>query len=250
MTDVMTDVMTDRFLMRLRTWRSDGTMPIIAEIKPSTPEHGDLLRGRRIEDIVATYEAAGAACISVVTGRWFGGSPHLLEQVAAATKLPILQKDFIVTAAAITRSAAMGASAVLLTSTVVTRQALLRLVDDALALGLTPFVELASSAELCDLGLPPGAIAAVNNKDIRSKECSGDGVSRSFELLAMAKATGAGAIVSASGIASPAIARSLLVAGYDGLLVGTAALRAESLSHTLAEFRSAIVEAGVRGASA
>jgi indole-3-glycerol phosphate synthase len=242
--------MTGSFLTRLRGWRSDGTMPIIAEIKPSTPEHGDLLRGRRIECIVMAYEAAGAACISVVTGRWFGGSAPLLEQVAATTKLPILQKDFIVTAAAMARSAAMGASAVLLTSTVITRQALVRLVDEALGLGLTPFVELASPAELRDLELPPGAIAAVNNKDIRAKERSGDGVSRSFELLAMAKATGAGATVSASGIASPAMARSLLAAGYDGLLVGTAVLRAENLASTLAQFRSEIVDAGVRGAIA
>ena len=242
--------MTDRFLARLRSWRSDRTMPIIAEIKPSTPAHGDLLRGRRIEDIVAAYEAAGAACISVVTGRWFGGSAHLLEQVAATTKLPILHKDFIVTAAAIARSAALGASAVLVTSSVITRRALVRLVDEALALGLTPFVELASSAELRDLGLPPGAIAAVNNQDIRSQECSGDGVSRSFELLAMAKATGAGAIVSASGIASPAAARSLLAAGYDGLLIGTAVLRADDLARTLSEFRSELVEAGVRSAVA
>src|SRR2546430_8470131 len=98
-------------------------MPIVAEIKPSTPEHGDLLRGRRIEDIVAAYEAAGAACISVVTGRWFGGSSHLLEQVAAATKLPILQKDFLVTAAAMARSAAMGASAGPLTSPLLSRPA-------------------------------------------------------------------------------------------------------------------------------
>jgi len=242
--------MIGSFLTRLRSWRSDGTMPIIAELKPRSPEHGDLLRGRRIEDIVAAYEAAGAACISVVTGRWFGGSPDLLEQVAATTKLPILQKDFIVTAAAMSRSAAMGASAVLLTRTLIMRQALLRLVDEALALGVTPFVELASPAELCDLELPPEAIAAINNKDIRSKERSGDGVSRSFELLAMAKATGAGAIVSASGIASPAVARSLLAAGYDGLLVGTAALRAESLPRALTEFRIEIVEAGDRGAVA
>ena len=240
--------MTASFLARLRSWRSDGTMPIIAEIKPSTPQHGDLLRGRMIEDIVSAYEASGAACISVVTGRWFGGTAHLLAQVAASTRLPILQKDFIVTVAAMSRAAALGASAVLLTGTVITRQALLRLVDEALALDLTPFVELASPEELRDLRLPPGAIAAVNNKDIRSKECSGDGVSRSFELLAMARATGAGAIVSASGIASPDVARSLLAAGYDGLLVGTAVLRAETLPRALAEFRAAIAETATRGA--
>jgi indole-3-glycerol phosphate synthase len=241
--------MTSRFLARLRSWRSDGAMPIIAEIKPSTPEHGSLLRGRRVEDIVTAYQAAGAACLSVVTGRWFGGSAEMLAQVAAATDLPILHKDFIVTTAAMARSAAMGASAVLLTGAVVTRRALRRLIDEALALGLTPFVELASEAELGGLHLPPGAITAVNNRDIRAKEATGDGVARSLSLVAMAKATGAGAIVSASGIASAAVARSLLAAGYDGVLVGTAVLRAPHLGDALAEFRSELAPVAVRDAA-
>ena len=40
-------------------------------------------RGRAVTDLVADYEAAGALCLSVVTGRWFGGTPDLLREVTA-----------------------------------------------------------------------------------------------------------------------------------------------------------------------
>ena len=83
------------FLSRLLGCRAAGAIPVIAEIKAYTPTHGDLLRHRPVEDIAQQYERAGMACVSVVTGQWFGGSLALLERVASATSLPVLCKDFI-----------------------------------------------------------------------------------------------------------------------------------------------------------
>ena len=50
---------------------------------------------RTIPELVAEYTAAGAPCISVVTGRWFGGDDQMLLDVAGLTDLPLLKKDFI-----------------------------------------------------------------------------------------------------------------------------------------------------------
>src|SRR5438445_11887844 len=95
------------FLDRLLA-RRPGTAPIIGELKVSTPSAGDLLRGRKLEDIIEVYEATGVACLSVVTGRWFGGSLDLMPRVGAVTSLPILRKDFIATRSAIERSRTLG----------------------------------------------------------------------------------------------------------------------------------------------
>ena len=46
--------------------KSEGKIPVIAEIKARTPSDGDLLRGRDPVDLAMEMEAAGAASISVV----------------------------------------------------------------------------------------------------------------------------------------------------------------------------------------
>ena len=48
-------------------------LPLIMEVKRRTGEGEELMGERTIPELVAEYTAAGAPCISVVTGRWFGG---------------------------------------------------------------------------------------------------------------------------------------------------------------------------------
>jgi indole-3-glycerol phosphate synthase len=218
-------------------------MPVIAELKPRTPAAGDLLRGRKGEDVVRSYEQSGAACLSVVTGPWFGGSAALLARIARITTLPILRKDFLPTRAALARSQDLGAAAVLLTRQLVTLESLRALVEYALSIELTPFIEVASAQEVAELYLDRRVIIAVNNKDIARQESFGEGIARSLRLLERARATGAGAVVSASAIESPCAARQLIDAGFDGLLVGTAFLAAPDLDQRLQEFCSALVGA-------
>ncbi|GEM_PF-2446047 len=91
------------FLKRLLISSSDGTIPVIGEIKAYTPNNGDLLRDRSVEAIAEVYQDMGLACLSVVTGRWFKGLPEMLTRVANASNLPILRKDFIVSKPAVER---------------------------------------------------------------------------------------------------------------------------------------------------
>ena len=65
------------------------------EVKRRDADGVELMGDRTIPEIVAEYIAAGAPCISVVTGRWFGGDDEMLREVAALTDLPLLKKDFI-----------------------------------------------------------------------------------------------------------------------------------------------------------
>ncbi|MFD9905939.1 indole-3-glycerol-phosphate synthase [Streptomyces sp. NPDC059063] len=203
--------------------------PVIMELKPRSADGEDLFRGRSPAQIVARYEAAGAPCLSVVTGRWFGGDADLLAEVAGRSELPVLQKDFVTKEGQLRAARKLGASAVLLTAALLPRAALARLAERALALGLTPFIEVASPAEIEALPSCEGCVVAVNNKDIRARERGTADLGRSRRLLPAVRRTRSPCPVSASGIDDPRVAATLLSSGYAGLLVGTRLLRADGL---------------------
>lgn len=203
--------------------------PLVMEIKPRDAHGADLVAGRTPADLVAAYEAAGAPCLSVVTGRWFGGTPELLREVARHASVPLLQKDFVTRRDQLAAARELGASAVLLTAALLPAPVLRSLVAAALRCGLTPFVEVASEAELEAVPHPGECVIAVNNKDIRARERDRGDIGRSLALLPALLAAGTPCPVSASGIDTPATAARLLAAGYRGLLVGTALLRSSGL---------------------
>ncbi|MDX3539078.1 indole-3-glycerol-phosphate synthase [Streptomyces sp. MB09-01] len=199
--------------------------PVVMEVKRRDAHGYDMLGGRTPAAIVGAYETAGAPCISVVTGRWFGGSPALLRDVAALTGLPLLQKDFITRKDQIRTAKELGASAVLLTAALLPASSMRTLVTECLLAGLTPFVEITTEAELETVHHPEECVVAVNNKDIKARERGAGDLGRSLDLLPAVRAAGAACPVSASGIDGPASAARLLDAGFAGLLVGTSLLR-------------------------
>jgi indole-3-glycerol phosphate synthase len=67
-------------------------LPVIMELKKRDGHGEDLFRQRLLPEIVSGYDPAGAPCLSVVTGRWFGGSDEMLRDVARLLHLPILAK--------------------------------------------------------------------------------------------------------------------------------------------------------------
>jgi indole-3-glycerol phosphate synthase len=70
---------------------------VIAEHKRSSPSEGVIRAGAGVEEVVTAYERGGAAALSVLTEEhWFGGSLDDLRAAKAATRLPVLRKDFIV----------------------------------------------------------------------------------------------------------------------------------------------------------
>ncbi|WP_425101075.1 hypothetical protein [Tropicibacter sp. S64] len=197
--------------------------PLIAEIKPSSPKVGPLLARRTVRDIAQDYLHAGAPCLSVTTGAWHRGTLGMVTEMAK-TGLPVLRKDFITSARHLEQSRDAGAAAVLLTCALLRRADVLRLAEAALALGLTPFVEAACAPELEGLRLPSGAILAINNRDIRSRETDDGGVEQSESLYTLARAQHRGLLVSASGLTAPSAVARAMSAGFDGVLVGTALL--------------------------
>src|SRR6201994_4243062 len=171
--------MPSRFIDALLT----GRLPIIMEVKRSDGEGAELMGERTIAEIVEQYVAAGAPCISVVTGRWFGGNDDMLREVASLTDLPLLKKDFITREKQIVAAKQMGASAILLTAKILPAKTFQHLIELALEHGLTPFVEIVDEPELGSVIHAEDCIIAINNKDINTREREAGDIDLSRALL-------------------------------------------------------------------
>ena len=211
-------------------------LPLIMEVKRQTGEGVDLMGDRTIPEIVAEYTAAGAPCISVVTGRWFGGEESMLTEVVGLTDLPILKKDFITRESQIVAAKEAGASAILLTARILPKSSFQKLIEIILRHDLTPFVEVADDEELAQVVHAEQCIVAVNNKDIRNQERDAGDLDLSRSMLEATIQTGTPCPVSASAITDPRVAAELVDAGFKGLLIGTGLLQSGNVQSWVDEF--------------
>ncbi len=195
---------------------------VIAEHKRRSPSAGPIREGASVADVVCAYERAGAAALSVLTeGPHFGGSLDDLRAARAATRLPILRKDFVVDHYQLFESAAVGADAILLIVAALDPRELTRLHHEALALDLDVLVEVHDAREL-EVALELDAdVIGINNRDLADFSVD---VQRTFELLADVPA--GKTVVSESGIATREQLDELERVGVDAVLVGEALMRA------------------------
>jgi indole-3-glycerol phosphate synthase len=215
-------------------------LPVIMEVKRQDGDGNPLMRERTVEQIVGEYVAAGASCISVVTGRWFGGNDEMLREAAAVTNLPILKKDFITRERQLADARELGASAVLLTAKILPQATLAKLIESTLAHELTPFVEVVDEDELARVIHPEECVIAINNKDINTHEREPGDIDVSRALLDPAIRAGTPCPVSASAITDPQVAAELIAAGFKGLLIGTGLLRSGSVQGWVDAFETAL----------
>jgi indole-3-glycerol phosphate synthase len=213
-----------------------GRLPIIMEVKRQDADGGQLMGERTIPEVVGEYTAVGAPCISVVTGRWFGGNDDMLREVRGLTDLPLLKKDFITREKQVVAAKEMGASAILLTARILPKKPFQHLIETTLEHGLTPFVEIADQDEVDSVIHAEDCIVAVNNKDIRTQEREPGDIDSSRSLLDAVIQTGTPCPVSASAITDPQVGAELVNQGFKGLLIGTGLLRADSIKGWIEEF--------------
>ena len=202
-----------------------GILPLIADIKPSSPRDGALVGPRDAADLARTLVKAGACALSVVTEpKHFGGNVQTLRQVCAAVSVPVLRKDFFSLADHVEESKAQGATAVLLILATIPDSLISSLYAVARRLGLEAVVEVHTRRELARaLPLAP-TIIGINNRDILNLETD-EGDVRVTEELAPLVPPGIMKISESSLQTRNDILRALR-AGADGVLVGTAILRA------------------------
>jgi len=197
-----------------------GSPALIAEVKKASPSAGVICPDFDPVRIARAYEAAGAACLSVLTDeRFFQGSPAHLRAIRQAVTLPLLRKDFIIDERQIPQSVEYGADAILLIVRILEDAQLRRLCALAAAAGLAALVEVHDEAEL-ERALAVGAeLIGINNRNLDNFTVDLGTTAR------LAAKAGKKLIVAESGLRSAADVRRVHRAGAGAILVGESLLR-------------------------
>lgn len=194
-----------------------STMAVISEVKRRSPSKGDLRPDLDPAALARAYESAGAACVSVLTDtESFGGSSEDLAAASSAVRLPVLRKDFTVSANDVCDTRLMGADCVLLIVAALSDDELVELSGLAAELGLDALVEVHDEGELeRAVAHTTGDLIGVNQRDLVTFEVDR---ARAVRVAAAMPTNAVG--VAESGVRGRGDAEELAAAGYHAVLVG------------------------------
>jgi indole-3-glycerol phosphate synthase len=216
-----------------RALKSEG-INIIAEFKRRSPSKGVIRADADLMSIVRSYEAGGAAALSVLTEEdYFDGSLDDLRTAKKSVALPVLRKDFVFDEYQVYEAAAASADAVLLiVAALDDRQleSLRRLAEDEL--GMDALVEVHDASEMDRAAKSGAMIIGVNNRNLRTFEVS---VETSVRLAPLAPRDAL--LVSESGLNESADLRRLKEQGFHGFLIGESLMRARDPEAALRDLR-------------
>ena len=214
------------FIAAIEAQRAAGKPAVIAEVKKASPSKGVIREHFDPAAIARSYEAAGAACLSVLTDiDFFQGADAYLQQARAACALPVLRKDFTVDPYQIVEARVLGADCILLIVSALDDAQLTSLYREAMSIGLDVLVEVHDAAELGralklqSIGgrLP---LIGVNNRNLRTFE-----VSLATTLSLKYAVPADRVLVTESGVGTRDDVDWLLAAGIDVFLVGESFMR-------------------------
>jgi indole-3-glycerol phosphate synthase len=200
---------------------AEGPIRLIAEVKKASPSKGVIREDFQPVEIARTYEAHGAACLSVLTDvEYFQGSLDYLSAVREAVGLPVLRKDFILDPYQVYEARAAGADGVLLIAECLDDCGLRSLHRLIMDLGMAPLVELYEPANLPRVLEAGATLIGVNNRNLHTFEVDLEHSMRIRRLVPEECV-----FVSESGIAGRAEVERLEAAGVDAILVGESLMR-------------------------
>lgn len=213
---------TRGFAAALERKIEDGLPAVIAEIKKASPSKGVMRADFDPAMIARSYEANGAACLSVLTDAdFFQGSEAFLDAARGACSLPVLRKDFTLDPYQVYEARAIGADCILLIVAAIGDAALLELALLAAELDLDVLIEVHDEEELERALAIPASLIGVNNRDLRTFETTLDTTMRLAPQVPYDRL-----LVSESGIHTPEDVARLRAEGIEAFLVGETFMRA------------------------
>lgn len=210
---------------------------IISEFKRRSPSKGWINEAAQAEEIPASYEAAGAAALSILTDeKFFGGTLRDIRTARPLVRIPILRKDFIIDEYQLLQACIVGADAVLLIAACLSPEQCSTLTAQAHELGLEVLLEIHSPSELSYINKEVDMVG-VNNRNLGSFVTD---VENSFRIARQLRESTHGPasplLVSESGISDPETICRLRAAGFRGFLIGETFMKTANPGETLKEF--------------
>lgn len=206
----------------LQSLRETTGNPVIAELKAASPSQGILRENIEPVSLAETLMSNGAAALSVLTEPLhFKGSLKNLVKICELINHPVLMKDFILSEVQVKAAKKVGASAVLLISSLYNRgygeSDLEDMIDIVHREGLEVLLETHTVDEFTAASATEADIIGINNRNLRTLVT---------DLTVTAKILGKSRpseklVVSESGINSALDIQYLRKCGADAFLVGS-----------------------------
>ena len=208
----------------------------ICECKKASPSKGLIAPDFPYINIAKEYEKAGADCISVLTEpKWFLGSDEYLKEIANTVSIPCLRKDFTVDEYMIYEAKLLGASAVLLICSILSKAQIKEYIAICDELGLSALTEAHDESEVQTALDAKARIIGVNNRNLKDFTVDTQNSRRLRSLIPSDVL-----FVSESGVSSAEDVKQLWEIGADAVLIGETLMKSSDKKAKLAELRGLI----------
>ncbi|MDR2829661.1 MAG: indole-3-glycerol phosphate synthase TrpC [Methanobrevibacter sp.] len=212
----------------------------ICEVKKASPSKGIICRDFDPVKIAKEYESAGASAISVLTEpKFFKGSDTYLSSVVEKVNLPVLRKDFIIDEYMIYESKLLGASAILLISSILNLNQLKNYIELSYNLNISPLVETHRLNDI-KIAIDAGAkIIGINNRYLKDFTVDIKNTIN-LEKHIPKKMREKIILVSESGISTPEDVKILNDNNVDAVLIGESLMKSKDKKIAIENLKSLI----------
>jgi indole-3-glycerol phosphate synthase len=222
------------FNLRMPSFHDSLSKPspsVIGEFKRKSPSRGVINPGASIRDVALGYQKAGIAAMSVLTDEeFFGGKNTDLQEVAGVLQIPILRKDFIIDEYQVVEAKSIGASAILLIASILSKKEVDIFSGIALNLGMDILFEIHDKSDLDKISQNI-KIIGVNNRNLKTFEVSIENSDDLFKYLPPDFLK-----VAESGFQTSEDVSRLYKKGYDAFLIGESFMKSVDPGRSAAAF--------------
>ncbi|MBA7546066.1 Indole-3-glycerol phosphate synthase [subsurface metagenome] len=204
---------------------------LIAEVKKASPSAGIIRQEFNPLKIAKIYEENNVSAISVLTEeKYFLGNLNLLSRIKKITKIPILQKDFILEKYQIYEARFYGADGILLIAAILSEKKIKDFLGLVHQLGMSAILEVHNDEDLKKVLITEAKIIGINNRNLKTLK-----VDLGTTLKLREKIPSGKIVVSESGIKDYEDIQLLKKCGIDAILVGESLLQSKNIGKKIRE---------------